>query len=695
MVALKNIPIILLSIVILSQAQAVEPEAKTNTQVGGEQRKPPIWIALLPRSPIRSAKELYLYFWSNSLIPGQVKIDSFELEIRSAKDNIRMARINCESMITVHTDKGEVLRWSMFRDGLRENMIRRIGPLEDGEYLIAIHVNGIRCSNVAKFTVDSSFDSSNEPTLQVVSLVPAPREKLQYFGLRAIGPTPQDSELTNMALHFPDIIVDGVPRKILGHVWSGPVYPLKPGQQHEEILLLNYYKPAIDLSRKHTVKAIVGKYESATVEIGFDHSLGLAWDEATTTIKSRPPQPPVLEGRVIGPDGKPGISYRVYLYADPGRNQCIEYSDKDGKYDFPNVPTGKYKLTCQPRGNSEPALTFEQFQIEANKTVVQELSLEGKYAFSGKVTYEDGSPAAGVKIVGRWEIGVGNVFRDLRVTDENGYYELTAPFELARYICLSIFTPDGTPAQGSYEHIGVMGPRTDVDFVVKRREVHAAIWPKKFARMGGKHPDFQPVSVPEDWDYLRLLQALYKHLETQGKTKLPGSRVNLKDDVIQLYFKTRQYNIIRPGNAKRTGMQHNNDRGIGPEPDGLILTVHLSKTAGQFDRPHIIDRSPWTGFISQVYLPDIKLYLNVDIQYGTRINKKLLTDMCAPTCWLKAIFSTTSVNGLDKVSQIDFLINSCLKVTKNGVSERKAYMGKLELGGRSGFARRPTPKATS
>ncbi len=634
-----------LNFILIKESQ---PGQETNVQVESRKKKPPVWLALLPRSPIRSAKELYLYFWAGPLVSDRTKIDSFELEIRSAGDNVRMARINSKSMITVHSRKGESLRWSMFRDGLRENMIRRIGSLEDGEYLIAIYVNGIRCSNVAEFTVDSSFDGGNEPTLQVVPLIPAPGKKLQYFGLRAIGPAPQDSELTNMALHFPDIIVDGVPRKILARSWSGPVYPLKPGRQHEEILLLNYYKPEIDLSRKHTVKAIVGKYESVPVEIGFDHSLELAWDEATTTIKSRPPRPPVLEGRVIGPDGKPGVGYSVRLYADPGGNQCIEYSDKDGIYDFPNVPTGRYILTCQPRGNSEPALAFEQFQIEANKTVVQELSLEGKYAFSGKVTFEDGSPAAGVKIVGRWEIVGGNVFRDLRVTDENGYYELTAPFELARYIGLSIFTPDGTPAQGSYEHIGVMGPRTDVDFVVKRREIHAAIWPKKFARMGGKHPDFQPVPVPEGWDYLRLLQALYKHLETRCKAKHHDCRANLKDEVIKLSFNTRDYNIIRPGNAKRTGMQRGNDRGIGPEPDGLILTVRFSKTAGQFNRPYIIDRSPWTGFISQVYLPDIKLYLNVDIQYGTGINEKLLTDLCAPTSWLKTIFNNFNEGTLEQ-----------------------------------------------
>ncbi len=621
---------------------------RPDVQVENKKKKPSAWLVLLPRSPIRSAKELYLYFWGSPLVSDQMKIDSFELEIRSAKENVRMVRIDCKSMITVHSSKGEVLQWSMFRDGLPENMIRRIGPLEDGEYLIAIYVNGIRSSNVAKFTVDSSFESSNEPTLQVVPLVPAPGKKLQYFGLRATGPTPQDSELTNMALHFPDIIVDGVPRKILARNWSGPVYPLKPGQQHEEILMLKYYKPEIDLSRKHTVKAVVGKYESAPIEIGFDYSLELAWDKATTTIKSRPPRPPVLEGRVIGPDGKPGIGYRVCLYADPGRNQYIEYSDKDGKYDFPNVPTGRYKLTCQPKGNSEPALTFEQFQIEANKTVVQELNLEGKYAFSGKVTYEDGSPAAGVKIVGRWEIRGGNVFRDLRVSDENGFYELAAPFKLARYISLSIFTPDGTPAQGSYEHIGVMGPRTDVDFVVKRREIHASIWPKKFARMGGKHPGFQPVPVPEGWSQTRLLETLYKYLKAQGETKLPGCIVDLKDGIIQLSHNTRDYNIIRPGNAKRTGMQRGNDRGIGPEPDGLILTVHLSDAAGQFDRPHIIDRSPWTGFISQVYLPDIKLYLNVDIQYGTGINEKLLTDLCAPTSWLKTIFNNFNERTLEQ-----------------------------------------------
>ncbi len=649
------ITVLLLAALTILTASALTAKArqKADVQVEGEQTKPPVWVALLPRSPIRSAKELYLYFWGSPLVPGQAKIDSLELEIRSARDNIRMARINCESMIIVHTDKGEVLRWSMFRDGLRENMIRRIGPLEDGEYLIAIYVNGIRCSNVARFTVDSGFDGGDEPTLQVAPLVPAPRKKLQYFGLRAIGPAPQDPKFTNYTLHFPDLIVDGELRKRPEGPWSGPVYPLKPGQQHEEILQLQYYKPEIDLSREHTVKAIVGKYESAPVLIGFDRFLELAWDKATATVKSRPPQRPVLKGRVIGPDGKPGVGYRVRLYAGPRRNQFIEYSDEKGKYDFPNVPTGTYQLTCQPKGKSEPALEFEQFHIKADETKVEELSLQGKYTFSGNVTYEDGNPATGVKIVGRWEIAEGNVFRDLKVTDENGYYKLTAPFELAEYIGLSIFTPDGVPAQGSYEHMRVRGSRTDIDFVVKRKEAHAAIWPQRFARMGGKHPGFQPVPVPKGWNQTRLLEALYKYLKAQGEAKLPGCRATLKNDVIELSSNTCNYNVIRPGNAKRTGMQRNNDRGIGPEPDGLILTVHLSNATDQFDRPHIIDRSPWTGFVSQVYMPDIKLYLKMDIQYGTRLDKQLLTDLCAPTRWLKAIFATSANSTREQDAQTD------------------------------------------
>ncbi|MHC4476351.1 MAG: HEAT repeat domain-containing protein, partial [Planctomycetota bacterium] len=619
-----------------------DPDEKMRTANGSAA---PVWISLLPRSPIRSAEEIHLYFWSSSLTAGEPNITSFELEIRSAKDNIRMARIDCKNMLVVHTNKGKVLRWQMYRDRLRENMVRRIQPLEDGEYLMAIYVNGVRCSNVGKFTVDSDFDGSTEPTLQLVPLTPAPGKKPELLGLRAVGPKPMDPELTNYALHLPELIVDGVSRKITASSWSGPVYPLRPGQQHEEILRLLGYRPAIDLSREHTVKAIVGKYESASVRIAPDYSLELAWDEATKTLRSRPPLPPALKGKVIGPDGKPAAGYRVCLYMDSDR-QHIEYSDRDGKYHFPGVPLGTYQLVCQPQGTWSPKLTFEQFLIRGEEPAVQELSLEGKYTFSGSVIYEDGSPAAGVKIVGRWKKQAGKtVFGDVKLTDDNGRYELAAPFELAERIALSIFTPEGVPAHGSYEHVRVKGPSSDVDFVIKRREAHADIWPKELARKGDDHPNFQPVSVPQGWDRTRLLQALHQYFRAEGDAKLPGSSVSLKDDVIELAFKTRKYNIIRPGNAVTTGIQRGNDRRIGPLPNGLILTVTLSETASRYSLPQLIDRSPWTGFFTEVHLPDVKLYLVADIQYGTRISRQLLNSLCAPTHWLKTIFSTLDKNA--------------------------------------------------
>ena len=101
--------IVLFFTVFLNQtckAQLPEPENKTNGQIERQKKKPFVWIALLPRSPIRSTEELYLYFWGNSLVSDQTKIDSFELEIRSANNDVRISRIDSKSMITVHKREG-------------------------------------------------------------------------------------------------------------------------------------------------------------------------------------------------------------------------------------------------------------------------------------------------------------------------------------------------------------------------------------------------------------------------------------------------------------------------------------------------------------------------------------------------------------------------------------------------------------
>jgi len=450
--------------------------------------EPSVWITLLALSPVRSPRELYLHHRTKSLTAAGARITSCQLEVRSAKDNLRMAKIDCENFFYEYIHKNKLLKWSGWRDNLNERQIRRIEPLDDGEYLLAIYVNGVRCSNVVKIRVDSKFDPGTEPTLRLVPFEVRPGQKLGYLGIQAIGPTPQDTKLTNMALSFPDLLVDGILRKVRIQAWSGPVYPLRPGQQHEEMLDLSHYEPAIDLRQEHTVKAIVGKYESPPVVIGFNGPLGQAWDEATATIKSRVSPAAALEGKVVGPDGKLAAHYEIRLVSTEKRSGekrvwLTEYSRKDGKYDFPNVPPGEYKLYCHGVGATEPQLTIDQVQIGADKTVVKELSFERRYSFSGKVSDENGNPMPGMTVAARWEVmGGKTVFRDVGITDDNGRYTLAAPFEVATLVAIA--GPIGPDfIQPRRARLNVRAGSSDADFVLWTKTGRAAVIANAFKEL--------------------------------------------------------------------------------------------------------------------------------------------------------------------------------------------------------------------
>ena len=53
---------------------------------------------------------------------------------------------------------------------LSESDLRMIGPLANGEYLVALIVNGVRCSNVASFAINAQYEPKNEPTLKLACL---------------------------------------------------------------------------------------------------------------------------------------------------------------------------------------------------------------------------------------------------------------------------------------------------------------------------------------------------------------------------------------------------------------------------------------------------------------------------------------------------------------------------------------------
>ena len=444
----------------------------------GEPTEPPVWITLLAQSPIRSSRELFLHHRSQALTPDGVKVTSCRLEIRSTKDNLRMADIDCDNFFYDHIHKNKPLKWSGWRDHLNERQTRHIGTLDDGEYVLSIYVNGVRCSNVAQIRVDSNFDPAAEPTLRIVPIEVGPGQKLRYVGLQAVGPTPQDSNLTNMALSLPELVVDDVRRKVRGYTWSGPVYPLKPGQQHEEILDLSRYEPAIDLERKHTVRAIVDRYESPAVVVGLDTPLSQTWAQSTATVKPRTPPQVALKGKVIGPDGTPGADYQVRLLPT-GKEHAgkwgwiAESSGRDGKYEFPNVPPGEYTLYCHAGGETEPELTIEQIRITKNKTLIKDMIFRRDYCFSGKVCDETGNPVTGIILSARWETTPGKtIFRDVTTTDDRGRYTLAAPFKVATWVGIGPVGSDFIPPRRAL--LNVKAGRNNVDFVLWTKAGHTA-----------------------------------------------------------------------------------------------------------------------------------------------------------------------------------------------------------------------------
>jgi hypothetical protein len=197
--------------------------------------------------------------------------------------------------------------------------------------------------------------------------------------------------------------------------------------------------------------------------------LRLADAEVTGSEKTPDTAEGVLEGTVVGPDGKAVPDYQVELR---GTKSTVfsESSNNKGAYKFSSVPAGLYRLICHPRGDNHPRITIEKVRIRQNETAAQDLSFERKYTFSGTVRYPDGQPAAGMKVRGIWRrLGAKVGMEVFAETDSQGRYTLGAPFDVpALDINVGGFGPDfrGPPQPYRNAEPG----RTDIDFVLRKRK---------------------------------------------------------------------------------------------------------------------------------------------------------------------------------------------------------------------------------
>jgi len=396
----------------------VEPGAKGASQDGAA------WVVLLPKSPIRSINEYHQTLRTHpDPVPPlfrPVPVPDCDLEIRRAKDQARIARIPYQDYLRSTNELSEPDR-------------RRIGPLGDGQYLVALCVGTARISNVAVFEMNSGYETPKERGLRLVPIEPGPGLESHFLGVRGTGPTPGDPQFGTWSVHCPDLVVDGTVRKVDGV--AGSFLDMPPGVQFDSIVDLRTYSPSIALGEPHAVKAAYKQYESDIVQLPAPLNAGLAWDGATGKLPPVPEPHVVLFGTVIDPEGKPAKRFEVALSRDGGRNRFREKTGDAGRYEFINVPSGTYHLGCNPPAKGQPCLEIKGVAIQAGKTLQRDLSLERKSIIAGRITGTDGKPASNTTVdLSCADSRVNAAFTDTTSTDNQGRYELGSPFGEVTYI---------------------------------------------------------------------------------------------------------------------------------------------------------------------------------------------------------------------------------------------------------------------
>ena len=263
----------------------------------------------------RSITEYAPLIGAESLIRGGTRIASCEIEFRLAKDNVRVAKLSYEDLFPRSYNSGVMLR----RGGrFTEAEIRRLGQLQDGEYRVAMYVNGIRCSNVATIRIDKNHTPDKEPVFQLMEIEPCPGKTPSYLGVWVTGPSPADPDFKYSSIQTASLIVDGVERKREGTSFFGMDGPIKPGTQYGTMLELAAYKPAIKPGIRHEVKMRLGEYESPPITLSGDQPMGSDWDEAAAHISDLDKQQSLLSGKVLDSAGKPAEGWEIGLSTGDG-----------------------------------------------------------------------------------------------------------------------------------------------------------------------------------------------------------------------------------------------------------------------------------------------------------------------------------------------------------------------------------------
>ena len=147
-------------------------------------------------------------------------------------------------------------------------------------------------------------------------------------------------------------------------------------------------------------------------------------------------------------------------------------------------------------------------------------------------------------------------------------------------------------------------------------------------------PATETLTVPADWDEQDALRAFARGLKHLSAKLLPKHTFTFKegeDGQIRIAWKTQEYRLTVP--SKKSGDTEVVDA-TGPAADGLILTVRVEKEPDQADRPQTLEHAGyWKTDLKQVQLVPLKTYLKYNLDYGPKVEKKLLTTFSSPRVW--------------------------------------------------------------
>lgn len=128
-------------------------------------------VTIEPIPAIASIQDYGHSFVVSSLFRNN-KAHSVMLEIRRKEDNRRIARIRfANGLESLLKDDPLAVRYEGLARMAAEQA-RQIGPVPDGQYLVALYINGLQCGHVKQFTIDSNFKGS--PDADVPSCKDAP-----------------------------------------------------------------------------------------------------------------------------------------------------------------------------------------------------------------------------------------------------------------------------------------------------------------------------------------------------------------------------------------------------------------------------------------------------------------------------------------------------------------------------------------